>query len=316
VQVAKANTALSVVNFNAALAVPAALGLDPSAARIVHGAVNSRFGMLLPKTLQSAVLEGIFAVGRAQMSPVFLSDFNPIASARISEVQRILREGHSLQLQFPAEDLGFRYDEGALIPEVDQTSSDRTIVVPTGRRQEYLPSSQPGARVPHFPIVIHHHSTPLSSLKTSCSTLDLISKSEIDPVLIVGGNKSGCAWTEAALTAVKSSAITVKIVIMWPCSSNPRRECSLDRGGNRTESEWFSVQKCASARECRIIHAEVNHGWWDLCGVPDTGAILIRPDEHVAWRSRSAADSSSVQQLHKVFAKVFPIPVLSAHAVQ
>jgi len=33
VQVAKANTALSVANFNAALAVPAALGLDPSAAR-------------------------------------------------------------------------------------------------------------------------------------------------------------------------------------------------------------------------------------------------------------------------------------------
>ena len=32
-QVAKANRALSVANFNAALAVPAALGLDPSAAR-------------------------------------------------------------------------------------------------------------------------------------------------------------------------------------------------------------------------------------------------------------------------------------------
>ena len=64
--------------------------------------------MLLPKKLQSAVLEGLFAVGRAQVSPVFLSDFNPIASARISEMQRILREGHSLQLQFPAEDLGFR----------------------------------------------------------------------------------------------------------------------------------------------------------------------------------------------------------------
>lgn len=64
--------------------------------------------MLLPKKLQSAVLEGLFAVGRAQVSPVFLSGFNPIASARVSEVQRILREGHSLQLQFPAEDLGFR----------------------------------------------------------------------------------------------------------------------------------------------------------------------------------------------------------------
>jgi hypothetical protein len=55
------------------------------------------------------VLEGLFAVGRAQVSPAFLSGFNPIASARVSEMQRILREGHSLQLQFPAEDLGFRF---------------------------------------------------------------------------------------------------------------------------------------------------------------------------------------------------------------
>jgi hypothetical protein len=77
--------------------------------RIVHGAINSRVGMLLPKKLQSAVLEGLFAVGRAQVSPAFLSGFNPIASARVSEMQRILREGHSLQLEFPAEDLGFRF---------------------------------------------------------------------------------------------------------------------------------------------------------------------------------------------------------------
>jgi hypothetical protein len=65
--------------------------------------------MLLPKKLQSAVLEGLFAIGRAQVPPAFLSGFNPIASARVSEMQRILREGHSLQLQFPAEDLGFRF---------------------------------------------------------------------------------------------------------------------------------------------------------------------------------------------------------------
>lgn len=160
-QVARANTALSLANFNAAMAVPAALGLDPSAARstlfsfwttvpitpfdtlfsfvaaylesnlvamnvpiqrwcwtepsiavygrrIVYGAINSRVGMLLPKKLQSAVLEGLFAAGRAQVSPVFLSGLNPIASARVSAMQRLLEEGHSLQLQFPAEDLGFR----------------------------------------------------------------------------------------------------------------------------------------------------------------------------------------------------------------
>lgn len=114
-------------------------------------------------------------------------------------------------------------------------------------------------------------------------------------MLIVGCNKSGCGWAEAALTALKSSAITVKIVIM----------CPQGHEGNVTES----VQKWASASECEVVHAEVDEGWWDLCGVPDVGAILVRPDEHVAWRSRSAPDISSAEQLREVFGKVFPVPV-------
>jgi hypothetical protein len=33
--------------------------------------------------------------------------------------------------------------------------------------------------------------------------------------------------------------------------------------------------------------------------------ILVRPDEHVAWRSTTATDSSSVQQLRYVFYFLF-----------
>ena len=133
-------------------------------------------------------------------------------------------------------------------------------------------------------------------------------------MLIVGCNRRGRAWAEAALVAVKSFAITLKIVVMWPHASFPQRECWQGREGNVTEAEWFAVQKWASAS--RVVHAEVDPGWWDVCGVPDTGAILIRPDEHVAWRSRSVPDSSSVQQLHKAFAQVFPVPASSTQTVQ
>ncbi|XP_073387845.1 uncharacterized protein [Physcomitrium patens] len=294
--IAKANTALSVANFKAALAVPAALGLHPSAARVVHEAINSRVGMLLPKKLQSAVLEGIFAVGRAQVSSAFLSDFNPIAAVRVSEMQRILKEGHSLQLQFPAEDLGFRYREGALIPEVKQSPSRERVAAPMGRRLEYLPSTQPGARLPHFPIIIHQHTFPSSSNAT-CSTLDLVSESEIDLVLIVGCNNSGCTWTEAAVTSAKSLSVKVRVVIMWP----PGLETKMG------ESEELSVQRRVSAFKDRVVHAEqADQGWWELCGVPDVGAILVRPDEHVAWRSLNLPDRSSAEHLHRAFAEVFP----------
>jgi hypothetical protein len=60
------------------------------------------------------------------------------------------------------------------------------------------------------------------------------------------------------------------------------------------ETKGFSVQKWAFASECRVVHAEIDEGWWQLCGVPAVGAILVQPDEHVAWRSTTATESSSV----------------------
>jgi len=46
--VALANTALSVANFRDAVRVPAALGLDPRAANLLHAAVTSWPASLLP----------------------------------------------------------------------------------------------------------------------------------------------------------------------------------------------------------------------------------------------------------------------------
>jgi hypothetical protein len=144
-----------------------------SVCRLVHKVVNSGVGLLLPERFQVTLLDGLFAIGRAQVSPAFLSSLNPIGSARVLEVQRILREGQSLQLQFPAEDLGFRYLEGALVPEVEaqqQTNSHQNF--PTGRRREYLPSTRPGARLPHFPIRMFCLNPPATSKVYKFSLLE------------------------------------------------------------------------------------------------------------------------------------------------
>jgi len=54
------------------------------------------------------VLDGIFSIGRAQLSQAILNERNPIGSSRLTRLKQIFDEGKSLQLQFPAEDLGFR----------------------------------------------------------------------------------------------------------------------------------------------------------------------------------------------------------------
>lgn len=65
-------------------------------------------GSVLPSVLQKALLEGIFKVGRAQLSESLLNESNPLGSSRLAKLRHIFEEGKSLQLQFPAEDLGFR----------------------------------------------------------------------------------------------------------------------------------------------------------------------------------------------------------------
>ncbi|KAK0573273.1 hypothetical protein LWI29_005476 [Acer saccharum] len=74
----------SVQNFEAAMAVPSALGLDPTVASSVHQIINKA------------------------LSESLLNESNPLGSFWLANLRRIFEEG-SLQLQFPAEDLGFRY---------------------------------------------------------------------------------------------------------------------------------------------------------------------------------------------------------------
>lgn len=71
--------------------------------------INMGVGAILPLKLQKAVLEGIFTIGRAQLREPILNEYNPLGSARLSRLRAIFDEGKSLQLQFPSEDLGFRF---------------------------------------------------------------------------------------------------------------------------------------------------------------------------------------------------------------
>lgn len=74
----------------------------------VHRAIDSLTGMILPSGLQKLVLEGLMTIGRKQLSKIILNENNPIGASRLAKVKNIIDNGRSLQLQFPAEDLGYR----------------------------------------------------------------------------------------------------------------------------------------------------------------------------------------------------------------
>lgn len=64
----------------------------------VHRALNDTVGSILPSALQRTILDGIFSIGRAQLSDLVLNENNPLGSARLAKLRQIFEEGQSLQL--------------------------------------------------------------------------------------------------------------------------------------------------------------------------------------------------------------------------
>ncbi|KAA0056408.1 putative polyketide hydroxylase [Cucumis melo var. makuwa] len=275
------NTALSVKNFKAAMEVPAALGLDPKIANSVHRVVNNGLGSILSSSLQSAVLDGIFKIGRLQLSDIFLNVKNPIGSSRLAKLRHIFDEGKSLQLQFPAEDLGFRYSDGAIIP-------DNTLLggreEPTGRRRQYIPSADPGSRLPHMNVRV------LAS-EDIISTLDLVSGDKIEFLLIIAPRSESYHLAHAGFKVAEEFKTSVKVCILWSASTTKIESSSKD-----LLTPWENYVDVEEIRQ-----STTSPSWWDICKMTDKGAILVRPDEHIAWRVKSGISGDPNTELMRVF---------------
>jgi len=126
--------------------------------------------------------------------------------------------------------LGYAYAAGALLSDGEPPPACANPV------RDFVPSSRPGARLPHGWLMVDG---------ARCSSLDLIDLAR--PTLLVGA--AGGAWLDAA-------------------------------------------QALQPALACRRIGGAVADpdGWWAaVAGMTPGGALLVRPDQHVAFRCRAAA---------------------------
>jgi 2,4-dichlorophenol 6-monooxygenase len=65
----------------------------------------------------------------------------------------------------------------------------------------------------------------------------------------------------------------------------------------------FSVQVDAVRIGDGAEYADVDGGWEAVKQITGAGALLVRPDQHVAWRSTGAAEDAE-QALTEVFATI------------
>jgi 2,4-dichlorophenol 6-monooxygenase len=140
-------------------------------------------------------------------------------------------------------EVGYQYQSGALI------SDGTPPKVVDDPETDYVPTTRPGARLPHV---------WLDAGRARISTLDLLDSRHF--TLIVGGEAS--AWYAAAEEARRDCGVNVQVAQVGGAFG------ILDPLGH-----W------AARRE-----------------VADDGAVLVRPDGHVAWRARDRSGAEHFAQ--------------------
>jgi 2,4-dichlorophenol 6-monooxygenase len=177
----------------------------------------------------------------------FITDIHRFGLKRLSVLSADSRRGERMRAAFQAKvpgqvehyrfvgmDLGFHYDQGAIVPEASPKPEAANPVL------DYRPTTWPGARLPHLWV---------SRDGQRVAVHDLLRQDGFVLLSQPAGHRS---WHAAASAIQNGVAMTVECLSLGP--------------GNDADA----------LDEERL--------WPRLCEVEPTGAVLVRPDGHVACR--------------------------------
>ncbi|WP_329174728.1 FAD-dependent monooxygenase [Streptomyces sp. NBC_01477] len=146
---------------------------------------------------------------------------------------------HRAECQAHDLEIGFNYEEGALIPDGSQPPPRAPMA------DVHHPTTRPGHLLAHAWIERDGHRLSTHDLTGSGTSFALLT------------GPAGTAWSEAAAQV----------------------------------AEKFSIPIVTAAIGDGAHYADTDGGWAAVREITDEGAILVRPDNHVAWRSTGAGDS-------------------------
>jgi hypothetical protein len=117
--------------------------------------------------------------------------------------------------------------------------------------------------------------TPFCVNQGKLSTLDLVSGDKPEFLLIIAPLKASYKMAHAILTKAEELKVLLKVCVIWPQDS-----CKSRPSDSQAELEpWKNYVDVEEVKRDR--------SWWDMCCLSNKGVLLIRPDEHIAWRTES-----------------------------
>lgn len=124
--------------------------------------------------------------------------------------------------------------------------------------------------------------------------MDLVSGDKPEFLLIIAPLKASYKIARAILTKAKERHVLLKVCIIWTQGS-----CQSRSIGSRTELEPW-VQNYVDVEEVKR-----DCSWWDMCRSTNRGVLLVRPDEHIAWRTESDRVTDAGSEAENVLSQIF-----------
>lgn len=144
----------------------------------------------------------------------------------------------------------------------------------------------------HFYVIL------LNLLQETISTLDLVSGDKIEFLLIIAPLEESYNLAQAAFKVAEEYKLSTKACILWPA-------------GIDTEVRPGSKEKLAPWKNyidvIEVKRPSDSLSWWRTCQITEQGAILVRPDEHIAWRSKSSVVGDPYSEMKMVFSTILGI---------
>lgn len=124
--------------------------------------------------------------------------------------------------------------------------------------------------------------------------MDLISGDKVEFLLIIAPIDSSYRLADAALNIANERNILLKVCVMWPnglVNVDDRTKTSLEPWGNYVDV-------------VEVRQPSNSSSWWDICKMTHRGALLVRPDDHIAWRMKSAVVGDISEEMKRVFSAI------------
>lgn len=137
---------------------------------------------------------------------------------------------------------------------------------PKPRDAPYTPTTLVGARLPHVALRVKQAGSLLidGNAHEVASTVDLPVAAGTGLVLLLSESQRQGAWEAAAAAAAAATGVPVHTVAI-------------------THSAAAAASGASAAPGTTVAH-DVNGAWLRLRGIAAEGALLVRPDGHIAWR--------------------------------